>query len=381
MLLAAADDAAACPRDRAVHDHFAPSSPRARVSRGPRRRRRSAAAARRLAPAASRRRGRRSTSTRCSSAPIRSIRTSARRSTRWSNAARRSRRGLGRRAARRQPGAHAFGRGGAGAPSPAGGGPGVRSRAGAGRGHARRPGSRQRRGAGAHVPKRPAPAACWRSARRRIPWDGRRCARRWAAPSGCRPRASVDAAALLARGARRRRCRSSLSTPAASPPADLDLTRPTCLVLGGEGRGVPAGGARPERRPAAAADAAARGITERRGGRRPGTLRGRRPARGRAVSGGLFDDPAAGAAPAAAGAAGRADAPAHARRDRRPGGAARSRPPVARGDPARRAAVGDPLGTAGHRQDDAGARHRRRHRRRVRRLQRRARRASRRSRR
>ena len=58
-------------------------------------------------------------------------------------------------------------------------------------------------------------------------------------------------------------------------------------------------------------------------------------------------------------AAGRADAAAHVRRVRRPGGAARARQAAARGDRTRSAAVDHPVGAAGHRQDDARADHRR----------------------
>ena len=80
-----------------------------------------------------------------------------------------------------------------------------------------------------------------------------------------------------------------------------------------------------------------------------------------------------------AGAARRADAAADLRRVRRPGGAARAGQAAARGDRARPAAVDHPLGPAGHRQDDAGANHRRHDEGAVRVVQRRARRASRKS--
>ena len=59
--------------------------------------------------------------------------------------------------------------------------------------------------------------------------------------------------------------------------------------------------------------------------------------------------------PIAAGPARRAHAAAHARRVRRPGGAARARTAAARRDRARSAAVDHPVGPARHRQDDARA--------------------------
>ena len=70
--------------------------------------------------------------------------------------------------------------------------------------------------------------------------------------------------------------------------------------------------------------------------------------------------------------AGRADAAAHIRRVRRPGRAARSRQAAAGGDRAGSAAIDHPVGTAGHRQDDAGADHRRHDEGAVRLVQRRA---------
>ena len=54
----------------------------------------------------------------------------------------------------------------------------------------------------------------------------------------------------------------------------------------------------------------------------------------------------------------RTDAPADARRVHRSGGSARRGPSAATGDRGRSAAIDHPLGTAWHRQDDAGARHR-----------------------
>ena len=68
----------------------------------------------------------------------------------------------------------------------------------------------------------------------------------------------------------------------------------------------------------------------------------------------LFEQPASAAGPTPAGAAGRPHAAARARRGRRPGAPAGAGPGPARGDRERRAALDDPVGTAGLGQDHAG---------------------------
>ena len=201
------------------------------------------------------------------------------------------------------------------------------------------------------------------------PWAGRRCARRWAARSGCPCRARAPTARRV-----RRACRRAVSARGGR------AARRHAAARRGPSRPDRAAARRRRRRACRAAlvdaadcavthsDAAAGRVAERRRRRRrcSSTRHGAsgRASGRRAIDGGAFGWPLSSTTPAqrarpADGAARRADAPADARRDRRPGGAPRARPAAARGDRARPAAVDHPLGAARHRQDHARARHRR----------------------
>ena len=291
-------------------------------------------------------------------------------------AARRSRAQRQRPGARGdQPGAAAVGRGG-NRPRPPRRRPrrpgdGHRSSAGAGAGRTAGPGQRRR--------DRRAAAAFGASGVVAI--EGTANPFGWKALRGAHgqhlPPADRGARHALGRGrsgARTAACGSSPPCRAAARRCRCSIcARPTAIVLGGEGGGRADrhdGGGRtstvtiPMQR--------AGRIAQRRDRRGAHPLRGDAPAAGlprqrqpqREVLMDLFadDEPPVSAGRTgrdrSVGAARRAHAAAHARRDRRPGRAARARTAAARGDRARPAALDHPLGPAGHRQDDAGARDR-----------------------
>ena len=238
----------------------------------------------------------------------------------------------------------------------------------------RRPGRRRRStcripATSARSSARPTPRGAQRRRRRRrvrrSVRAGRRCARRWAAPSGCRWSASPTPRERCERA-----CAPGCRIVAPMPHGGMPTRRPRsrrgrrCLVARRRRR------AACRRRSLAAADARVRC----RCGRRCESLNV-------AVAGALWRSTRPRAQRRGAGNERRpvrrrrrgAGEPAR-RRRRSPSACARARstrssarrqllgagPAAARGDRARRAAVDHPLGTAGHRQDDARAGHRRR---------------------